>query len=151
MITTGDTVPDIELRTDEGTPLSLADLKGRALCLFLLGSAFTPTVERLLDLISKNVSRFFSLNISPIAVLGESADHLGDHREEKDAPFILIADERFALHECFRGRDDNLAAVWLVGEEGVVLDVVPMLPPTELLGVTLDRTSRALGVHRQEK
>jgi peroxiredoxin len=151
MITTGDTVPDIELRTDEGTPLALTDLKGRALCLFLLGAAFTPTVERLLDLISKNIGRFLSLNASPIAVFGDSVDSLAEHRAEKDAPFILISDESFALHDRFRGKDDNLAAVWIINEAGVVLDIVPMLPPTELLGVTLDRTSRALGVHRQEK
>lgn len=150
MITAGDTVPEIELRTDEGTPLALTDIRGRALCLFLLGSAFTPTIERLLELLGKNVNRFLSMNISPVVVFGDSVENLADHRASNDAPFILLSDEAFALHERFRGNEENLAAVWLINENGTVLDIVPMLPPTELLAVTLERAARVFAEDRRK-
>ena len=91
MITIGDTVPEIKLRTDEGTPLSLADLKGRAFVLFMLGETFSPTVERLLNALSKNVNRFLTLDVSPIAVLGDTVENLADYRDHYEAPFLLMS------------------------------------------------------------
>ena len=144
MLTIGDRIPDLKVRTDEGTPLTLNDLKGRAYVLFLLGDTFTPTVERLLDVLAKKVSRFLSLDISPIAVIGDSVENLADYREQSDAPFLLLSDDEMSLHRRLRGEDRNLAIAWIINKEGTVLDIMPHLPPTELISMTVDRASRAV-------
>ncbi|MCP4599894.1 MAG: redoxin domain-containing protein [Proteobacteria bacterium] len=142
MIRIGDHIPDIDLRTDEGTPISLTDLKGRSLILFMLGETFTPTVERLLNVIAQNTGRFLALNMSPIAVLGEPASQLGAFRERNDVPFIMISDPALVLHRHFIEKDGHGVEVWITDEEGVVIEMIPMLPPTELVSVTVDRARR---------
>ena len=144
MIAVGDKIPDLKVRTDEGTPLNLSDLKGRSFVLFLLGETFSPTVERLLDVLAKKVSRFLTLDISPIAVLGDSVENLADYREQSNAPFLLFSDDEMALHRRLRGEDQNLAIAWIVDKEGTVADIMPYLPPTELISMTVDRASRTV-------
>jgi peroxiredoxin len=107
-------------------------------------------VERLLDLLDRNINRFLSFDVSPIAVFGDSVENLADHRSERNVPFILLSDENFELHDHFRGSDGNLAAVWIVNNDSIVLDIVPMLPPTELVAVSIDRAHRALAEDRRK-
>lgn len=142
MIRIGETVPNIELRTDEGTPLSLTDLKGRALVVFLLGESFNPTSEQLLSLLSENIGRFLALDSSPIAVLGESPEKLAEYREIHDLPFMFISDPAFKLHRKLKG--DNLLelGVCVVGSDSVVTETLPSLPPTELVRLAIERMSR---------
>ena len=142
MIGIGDSVPDLQLRTDEGTPLSLLDLKGRGFTVFLLGAAFTPTVERLFEVMTRNIGRFLALDISPIAVLGESVDNLTDYRSRNDVPFLLLSDEQLQLHAVLGNEKENAPMVWLVNNEAKILDMLPMLPPSELISVTIDRAAR---------
>jgi peroxiredoxin len=144
MIAIGDKIPETKLRTDEGTPLALTDLKGRAFVLFVLGPSFTPTVERLLDELSKNVSRFLSLDVSPIALVGDTVENLADYRDHYDTPFLLISDEDLTLHSQLRGDDESLATAWIVDKEGTVVDIVPFLPPSELIAMTRERVTRSI-------
>lgn len=142
MIQIGDKIPNIELRTDEGTPLSLTDLKGRALAVFLLGEAFSPTTERLIHVLSEYAETFLAEDVSPIPVSGQSARHLAQFREQNDVPFLLISDQNLLLHRTLRDKDGNGVNVWLLDAEGVVIDTIPVLPPTELTRVVLERIRR---------
>jgi thioredoxin-dependent peroxiredoxin len=142
MIGIGDKVPDFQLRTDEGTPLSLPDLKGRGTAVFLLGTTFTPTVERLFEVLARNVERFLALDISPIAVLGESVDSLAGYRSHNDVPFLLISDDKLHLHGSLGHGKENAPMVWLIDKTGTVIDMLPMLPPSELISVAVDRAAR---------
>lgn len=144
MIVKGDKVPDLTLRTDEGTPLALTDLKGRSLAVFLLGETFSPTVERVLDVLTRNISRFLSLEVSPVVAIGESVDSLATYRAEHDVPFLIISDERNRLHQAMGNLGGTSPAVWLVNKAGIILDVIPMLPPTELVSVAVERASRVM-------
>jgi len=142
MIAIGDTIPELELRTDEGTPLSLQDLKGRGTAVFLLGPSFSPTVERLFEVLTRNVGRFLSLDISPVAVLGESVEQLAAYRSHNDVPFLLMSDEHLRLHRALGREKENAPMVWIVDKTGKVLDMLPMLPPSELVAVAVDRAAR---------
>lgn len=142
MIGIGDKVPDMQLRTDEGTPLSLEDLKGRGTAVFLLGAAFSPTVERLFEVLTRNVGRFLALDISPVAVLGETVEHLTEYRHRNDVPFLMMSDEKLRLHAAFGNDKENAPMVWIVDKEGKILDMLPMLPPSELVSVAVDRAAR---------
>ncbi len=144
MIGIGDKAPALPLRTDEGTPLSLEDLKGRATAVFLLGKAFSPTVERLFEVLTRNINRFMVLDLSPVAVLGETVEHLEQYRNHNDVPFLLMSDEKLKLHAAFEHAGDNSPMVWLVDKDGIILDMLPMLPPSELVAVVADRAARLI-------
>jgi peroxiredoxin Q/BCP len=144
MIGIGDQVPELELRTDEGTPLSLQDMRGRRMAIFFLGGTFSPTVERLFEVLSRNVGRFLSLDISPVAVLGETVENLATYRSHNDVPFLLISDEHQQFQKLLGAAGEKAPAVWIVNAKGVVLDMLPMLPPTELVSVAVDRGARAM-------
>jgi peroxiredoxin len=144
MIVKGDKVPELTLRTDEGTPLSLTDLKGRSLAVFLLGETFSPTVERLFEVLTRNISRFLSLEVSPVVAIGESVESLATYRSEHDVPFLMMSDVANRLHQAMGNLGGSSPAVWLVNRDGTVLDVIPMLPPTELVSVAVERASRVM-------
>ncbi|MDJ0766194.1 MAG: redoxin domain-containing protein [Myxococcota bacterium] len=143
MIQIGETVPDMGVRTDEGTPLSLADLKGRAIAIFLLGESFSPTGERLLSVLADSADQFMAFDMSPIPILGETADSLADYREANDVPFLLISDKELRLHKHLRGDDGEGVGVWIVDTQGKIIDTIPVLPPTELTRVVLERIARS--------
>ena len=144
MIGKGDKVPEYAMRTDEGTPLALTDLKGRSLAVFMLGETFSPTVERLFDVLSRNVSRFLSLDVSPVAIIGETVESLATYRDHHDVPFLLISDPANRLHDLMGTLGGGSPAVWLVSRDSTVVDVIPMLPPTELVSVAVDRATRVM-------
>jgi peroxiredoxin len=144
MIGKGDNIPEYAMRTDEGTPLALTDLRGRSLAVFMVGETFSPTVERLFDVISRNISRFLSVDVSPVAVIGETVESLTTYREKNDVPFLLVSDQSNGLHDIMGTAGGGSPAVWLVNRESKVLDVIPMLPPTELVSVAVDRAARVM-------
>jgi peroxiredoxin len=144
MIGKGDRVPDHAMRTDEGTPLALSDLKGRNLAVFMLGATFSPTVERLFDVLTRNVSRFLSVDVSPVAVIGETVESLATYRDQHDVPFLLISDTTQTVHDLMGSLGGGSPAVWLVNRESMVIDIIPMLPPTELVSVAVDRATRVM-------
>lgn len=144
MIAIGDTVPKIEMRTDEGTPLSLTDLAGRAVCVFLLGEAPADAVDGILDELHHHIDGFFDCEVSPVVVLSEAVEGLEKRRGANDMPFLLLSDSRMRAHGAFKGDDGGQATAWIVDAAGVVLDVIPMLPPGELVAVAEDRAAKAM-------
>lgn len=142
MIRIGDMLPDVDVRTDEGTPLSLTDLNGRATAVFLCGPKLSGSVEQLLAVLSENTGRFLSLNMSPVVVLGESTETLSAFREKKDVPFLLLSDGDLSLHREFRGKDGDDVGVWIADPDGTVVEVLPLLPPVEQVRLAVERASR---------
>jgi peroxiredoxin len=141
MIRVGARVPEIEARTDEGTPISLGDMEGRGLVVFLLGE-MAPDVENFLSMLSDNTGRFLALDFSPVAVLGESVDKLAAYRERCEAPYLLLSDANFSLHRRLRGSDGEGVGVWIIDETGLVIDTVPMLPAADLVSLAYHKASR---------
>jgi peroxiredoxin len=139
------------MRTDEGTPLSLADLRGRAFALFLLGDDFSAAVERLLIVLSEETGRFFSMNCSPIAVMGAPCERMAAFREQHDVPYVMISDSDLALHGKFTGETDRSGGAWIVNRHGIVVDIVPALPPSELVRLSLVGTNRTISIPAQKK
>ena len=144
MITIGDPVPDMALRTDEGTPLALPDLNGRAFALFLLGPTLQPNAEMLLGEIADTTERFLSMEVSPIAVIGESVERLAEYRKRHDPPFLLLSDGEMVMHRRFRSGDEDPATAWIVDRQGRVVDIIPSLPSSELVHLAVSRAARGL-------
>jgi peroxiredoxin len=136
-------LPRVAVRTDEGTPIGLADLEGRAMALFLLGGPLDARGERILALIEENIDELFGLEVSPIAVIADTVEGLASFRQGYDVPFLLLADADRALHEAFREEDGAGVDVWIADAGGVVVEMIPTLAPAELVRLAIEACARA--------
>lgn len=142
MIPIGSKAPGVELRTDESTLLCLEDFRGRAVALFLLGPKFSAVGERTMALLSEAAEKFLALECSPAVLIGETAEALAEYRTVNDTPFLLLSDERMMLHHIIGGEREQRIGACLIDAAGMVAELVPVLPPSELVRLTLDRVAR---------
>jgi peroxiredoxin len=117
---------------------------------FLLGE-FSPTSERLLKVLSEATDQYLSLDFSPVAVSGESVFELAKYHKQNDVPFLLVSDASYEFHKRLRGDDGEGISVWIVSEESEVIDTVPIMPPTELVNVVLERITRFYRGQKQQE
>jgi peroxiredoxin len=143
MIPIGSKAPAVELRTDESTLLCLDDFRGRSIALFLLGPRFSAVGERTIALLSEYSGKFLALECSPVVLIGETTDALSEYRSVNDVPFVLLSDEKLTLHRIIGGEREQRIGVCVIDAKGMVAELVPMLPPSELVRLTLARVARA--------
>lgn len=142
MIRIGARVPEIEMRTDEGTPISLCDMEGRGMVVFLLGE-ISDESERVLSLISENSGRFLSIDFSPVAVMAEPVNRLAEYRERTALPYLMLSDPGSFLHRGSRDPDGLGIGAWIVDEAGVVVETVPTLPADDLVSLAFKKAGRS--------
>jgi peroxiredoxin len=151
MIQTGDKAPDGNLRTSEGTSISLLDLRGRSLAVFLLGHTEPATVNDLLTALTEHTDRFLALAVSPIVVLTEPGTQLRYHPQTEKVPYLIMVDADLSLHKQFQGVDGKDVRVWIMDDDGVVIDTIPVLPPVEQVRLAVERAGRPYPRNRPEK
>ncbi len=101
MLNEGDSAPDFELRTDDGSTIRLSELRGKKVILFFYPKANTPgcTVEacEFRDLQPDIAEQgAVTLGISPDAV-----EDLEKFRDKHDLSFRLLADEDHQTAESY--------------------------------------------------
>ena len=143
MIQPGDAVPQGEIRTGAGTSISLCDLRGRAVAVFLLGRAGPAFVAELLAVLTEHIQRLLALQVSPIVVLSHTDQQPGVTPLQQSAPYLVAIDPKLFLHQQFQVVESGDVGVWLIDENGVVADVIPALPPLELVRLCIKRARRA--------
>lgn len=138
----GDRVPDVELRTDEGTPLRFADLEGRALAVFFLGAADDPESLALLRALARRAAAFLAVDVSPLVVLAASIPTLEALRARLDPPFLLLAcaNPDVAPDPESPG---GLSGAWVVSPGGIVIEALPKLAAEEMAALALTVAERA--------
>ena len=99
MIEAGKPAPDFSLQTDEGTPLTLSDLRGKHVVLYFYPRADTPgcTIES-----CEFRDAFPRFEGQRAVILGISPDTVKDQAKFKkkfDLPFTLLADADHAVAE----------------------------------------------------
>jgi peroxiredoxin Q/BCP len=150
----GDPAPVVEGRTDEGTPISLADFKGRALAVFLLGRALDRAAKGFLRRLAERTPEFLAAECSPLAVSAEPAAALAVARDAERLPFLLISDTELGIHRALGGGvPAGPAGAWLFDDRGAVVAAVPALGPAETIAAALAalvRVRQAGGQSRNE-
>jgi peroxiredoxin Q/BCP len=147
----GDTAPDFELPTDQGTSVKLSDFRGKRVVLYFYPKDDTPGCT--------TQSCGFRDNYPVIAeqnavVLGVSPDGVKSHQRFKtkyDLPFILLADEDHTVAEAYGvwGEKSMYGKTYMgitrshfvIDEAGKLIDVQVKVSPTESV-------ERALGALR---
>ncbi|MBN2343273.1 MAG: redoxin domain-containing protein [Deltaproteobacteria bacterium] len=140
-----DEIPDVMGRTDEGTPISLVDFKGRNLAVFFLGAVFDRTEMTLVKSIKRRIDEFLEFDCSPIVVSMEADDVLGSVREGESLPFLMVSDRSGGIHASVAGgaTDQSLGA-WLVNDESRIVSAIHPMPPRELVSATVAALARVV-------
>jgi len=139
----GDPAPGAEGRTDEGTPISLADFKGRALAVFLLGRGIDRATRTQLRQLAKRTPEFLALECSPLAVSTEAAEMLAEIRESEGLPFLMISDTDLGIHRALAGAvPARSPGAWLIDGSGVVAASIPALGFKEQISAALAALAR---------
>lgn len=140
-----DSIPSVMGRTDEGTPISLADFNGRALAVFFLGKGFERTEMTLVKNIKRRINEFLEFECSPIIVSLESDMVLASVRESEELPFLMISDLTGNIHGDICGELTKEAlGSWLVSSEGKILSAIHPMPPREQVSATVAALSRVI-------
>jgi peroxiredoxin Q/BCP len=139
----GGAAPVVEGRTDEGTPISLADFKGRALAVFLLGRGIDRAARALLRAIAAAAPELLRAEHSPVAVSAEPAAMLAELRDTEALPFLLISDTELGIHRALAGEvRRGPGGAWLVDKDGIVAAVIPPRKDKELIAAVLAALAR---------
>jgi peroxiredoxin Q/BCP len=98
---TGDVAPEFTLAGQDGTPVALADLRGRKVILYFYPEASTPGCTKEACDFRDNLG---SLAAAGYAVLGVSRDQPAKNKrfaEEEHLTFPLLSDPDRAVHEAY--------------------------------------------------
>lgn len=129
----GDTAPDFEMLTDQGSQVKLSDFRGKRVILYFYPEDDTPGCikqacgfrDHFLEIEEKNA-----------IVLGVSPDNVGSHQKFKtkyNLPFTLLVDEGHKIAELygtwgpksFFGKDYEgvIRSHFVIDEQGQLIDV----------------------------
>lgn len=131
MIEEGDRAPEFTLPADDGSSVSLEDLRGRKVVLYFYPRDDTPGCTTEACEFRDLIPRFDDLDA---VVLGVSPDSMSSHRkfkEKHDLTFPLLADEDHRVAEAYGVWKEKSMygrtywgverSTFLVGEDGMVL------------------------------
>jgi peroxiredoxin len=139
----GDQAPTCEGRTDEGTPISLADFKGRSLAVFLLGRALNRATRTFLSQLAKRTPELLAAECSPLAISAEPAEMLAELRDASALPFLLISDTELGIHRALAGSvPPGPSGAWLFDGDGALVASVPALGAKEQIAAVLAALAR---------
>jgi peroxiredoxin len=139
----GKTIPMDTGRSDEGTPVSLYDFKGRSLAVFLSGEGLTKKNKALIKRIKDATDEFLKYDCSPIWISTESEELLSAARQLYDLPYMIISDFSKEIHDSL-GFDFNSQSIDVIlsDDEGKIVYTVPSMEPLELVNATLSALDR---------
>ncbi|MGA2410124.1 MAG: peroxiredoxin [Candidatus Binataceae bacterium] len=136
LLQAGDPAPGFTLKTHEGKPLSLADLRGRKVLLWFYPEAETPGCT--LEGCSLRDQRSY-YDDNGVAIIGISFDDVERNaafaaRHQFGFPLLSDSDREVGLaYGACTDRKDRYAAriSYLISEEGVVERVYPQVDPRD--------------------
>jgi peroxiredoxin Q/BCP len=147
MIETGQTAPDFELADQDGDPVRLSDFRGRRVVLYFYPKADTPGCSTQACGIRDHQPDY---DAAGATVLGVSPDPVADVKrfhDKQGLTFTLLADEDHAVADAYgvwveksmygRTYMGNERTTFVIGEDGVVADVLRKVKPKEHDGLVL--------------
>jgi thioredoxin-dependent peroxiredoxin len=89
----GDQAPAFSLPTDDGSTLSLAELRGRKVVLYVYPAAMTPGCTKQACDFRDNLQRFVDAGYAVVGLSPDKAAKLAAFRERDGLTFPLLSDE----------------------------------------------------------
>ena len=135
----GEMAPDFKSTTQDGEPLTLADLRGQRTILYFYPKDNTPGCTRQACAFAGAYSQFEALGV---VVIGVSRDSQASHQrfaEKNSLPFILLSDpERQAIEAYGVWQEKKnygkvsmgvVRSTYIIDEDGLVEKVMPKVKP----------------------
>jgi peroxiredoxin Q/BCP len=130
----GDSAPDFELMSDQGTPVKLSDQRGKRVVLFFYPKDDTPGCTRQACGMRDNYAAIQGGNG---VVFGVSPDDQLAHqsfRSKFDLPFPLLVDEGHKVAEAYGvwgEQQRNIRSHFVIDENGKLADVQVQVSPED--------------------
>src|SRR5450759_3553352 len=129
----GDTAPDFEMLTDQGSQVKLSDFRGKRVILYFYPEDDTPgCIKQACGF----RDHFIEIEEKNAIVLGVSPDNVGSHQKFKtkyNLPFTLLVDEGHKIAELYGtwgpkslfGKDYEgvIRSHFVIDEQGQLIDV----------------------------
>ncbi len=144
----GDTAPDFDLVSDQGTRVKLSDQRGKRVVLFFYPKDDTPGCTRQACGLRDNFASFASNNV---VVLGVSPDDQASHqafRSKFDLPYPLLVDESHAVADAYGvwgEQQRNLRSHFVIDEQGKLADVQVGVTPEESISRAVEAVAPGAG------
>ena len=139
MIETGDTAPDFTLSAQDGSTVTLSELRGRPVVLYFYPKADTPGCTTQACGVRDHSADYDAANAVVLGVSPDPVAKVKKFHDKFDMNFTLLADEDHGVAEQYGvwaeksmyGRTywGNLRATFVIDEEGVVRHVIPKASP----------------------
>ena len=139
MISPGDSAPDFTLPDQDGSPVSLADFRGRTVVLYFYPRADTPGCTTQACSIRDREADYAAAGVTVIGVSPDPVKAVKKFHDKRDLNFTLLADEDHAVCDLYGvwvqkslyGRTYMGAqrATFIIDGEGRVRHVIPKASP----------------------
>ncbi len=138
----GKKLPQNTGRTDEGTPISLFDFKGRAIAVFFTGEGILSSDLVLVRKLKEASKEFLLYNCSPVWVSTESEEILAAARDLDKLPFMIISDFSKEIHNEMQydfslDKLSDKIEVWIADDKGKIISAIPSMEPGSLVNATM--------------
>jgi peroxiredoxin Q/BCP len=138
----GDSAPDFELRTDEGSTIKLSDYRGKKVILYFYPHDFTSGCELQACSFRDAYPLITAKNAVVLGISGDTVDSHQRFRSTLQLPFNLLADEDFAVSKAWgnygpRTWSDGSTHVeilrghYVIDEAGKIIDIQNPVKATE--------------------
>jgi peroxiredoxin Q/BCP len=101
MLKVGDTAPGVELTSDEGRKVRLADFAGKRILLYFYPKADTPGCTKQACALRDIHPDIEEKDIVVIGISPDRPDALAKFRAKYDLPFVLLSDPDHAVAEAY--------------------------------------------------
>ncbi len=110
----GQPAPDFTLTRSDGTPFSLADLKGRKTIFYFFPVAGTLGCTREANDFNDALPQFAELGYQVVGTSPDSVEKLANFAAENDLAFTLLSDPDIAVHKRFGawGEKSIIGRLW---------------------------------------
>jgi peroxiredoxin len=134
----GRSLPSCVGRTDEGTPVSLQDFRGRALAVFP-GGEEDGSLARF---VAHSANKFLALEVSAIVIATCSEDDLAALRSRERLPMVMLSDFSRDIHRFFECPQKGFCPAFLADEEGHIAAAISPSAPEARVRAVLEAASR---------
>jgi thioredoxin-dependent peroxiredoxin len=124
----GDTAPDFTLTAQDGTEVSLHDLRGRKVVLYFYPAAATPGCTTEACDFRDNLASLQGAGYTVLGVSKDSVERLWSWHDEESLTFPLLSDEDLAVHQAYGAYGEKslygktvtgvLRSTFVIDEEG---------------------------------
>lgn len=97
----GDTAPDFTLADQDGTPVSLHDLRGQKVIVYFYPAAMTPGCTTQACDFRDSIASLTGAGYTVIGVSRDTPEKLREFRERDALPFPLLSDPDHAVHDAY--------------------------------------------------